>query len=101
MTTGFFMGNFESLRWEEVTNKAIFSLIYLIIFGSILAFSAFNYLLLRVSATKVAASAYVHPVIALTLGWWLNNENISTQSLLAAAVLLTGVIFIHRDKTGH
>ena len=88
----------QIFEWSMLTPRIIGSWIYLIIFGSILAFSAFNYLLLKVSPTRVVASSYVHPVIAMTLGWWLNKEGISAQSLLAAGVLLTGVIFINRDK---
>jgi len=98
LITSLFIGDFQKMEWSSVSNRAIGSLIYLIIFGSILAFSSFNYLLLKVSPTKVAASAYVHPVIAITLGWYLNNENFSQQSLLAAAILLTGVYFINKEK---
>jgi len=92
------MQEIQNFEWSSITPKAFWSWIYLMVFGSILAFSAFNFLLLKVSPTKVAASAYVHPVIALFLGWLLNGEFLSEQSLLAAAVLLTGVIFINKDK---
>ena len=98
LTMSCFIEDFAEVQWAEIKNKTWWSWLYLIIFGSILAFSAFNYLLLRVATTKVAASGYVHPVIALSIGWWLNNEYISTQSFLAAAILITGVILINREK---
>jgi drug/metabolite transporter (DMT)-like permease len=60
-----------------------------------LAFSAFNYLLSKVSPEKVATTNYVNPVVAMFLGWSINNEQITTRSLLAAAVMLTGVFFIN------
>jgi len=101
LTSSLVVGDFYSTEWSKLSNRTIGAWIYLIIFGSILAFSSFNYLLLKVSPTKVAASAYVHPVIAMTLGWYLNNENFSKQSLLAAAVLLTGVYFINKEKSSH
>ncbi|MCC8359409.1 EamA family transporter [Salinimicrobium sediminilitoris] len=75
-----------------------YSMVLLIIFGSIVAFTSFNYLLKVVSPEKVATSTYVNPVIAMILGWYFLNEQITTQSAIAAAVLLTGVYFINTKK---
>ncbi|KJD36100.1 multidrug transporter [Tamlana sedimentorum] len=74
------------------------SLIGLIIFGSTIAFTAFNYLLKEVSPEKVATSTYVNPIIALILGWWVLNETITVQSVIAAVILLTGVYFINTKR---
>jgi drug/metabolite transporter (DMT)-like permease len=74
------------------------SMILLVLFGSIVAFTSFNYLLRVVSPEKVATSTYVNPVIAMLLGWYLLNEKITTQSILAAIILLTGVYFINTKK---
>lgn len=71
----------------------------LIIFGSIIAFTSFNFLLKEVSPEKVATNTYVNPIIALILGWWILNENITTQSIIAASILLTGVYFINTKRT--
>lgn len=70
----------------------------LIVFGSIVAFTSFNFLLKKVSPDKVATSTYVNPIIALLLGWYFLNEVITMQSIVAAAVLLTGVYFINTKK---
>jgi drug/metabolite transporter (DMT)-like permease len=75
-----------------------FSMILLILFGSIIAFTSFNYLLKVVSPEKVATSTYVNPIIAMTLGWYFLNEQITLQSVVAAVVLLTGVYFINTKK---
>lgn len=75
------------------------SMVLLIIFGSIVAFTSFNYLLKTVSPDKVATSTYVNPIIALILGWYILDEQITLQSIIAAAVLLTGVYFINTTKT--
>ncbi|PKA84151.1 drug/metabolite transporter (DMT)-like permease [Ulvibacter sp. MAR_2010_11] len=75
------------------------SMLLLIVFGSIVAFTSFNYLLKVVSPEKVATSTYVNPIIALLLGWYFLNEQITTQSIVAAVVLLTGVYFINTTKT--
>lgn len=79
----------ESVKW---------SMLLLIIFGSIVAFTSFNYLLKVVSPEKVATSTYVNPIIALILGWYLLDEQITTQSIIAAIILLTGVYFINTKK---
>lgn len=81
--------------WSSPTQ---YSMILLIIFGSIVAFTAFNYLLKVVSPEKVATSTYVNPIIALLLGWYFLNEQVTTQSIIAAVVLLTGVYFINTRK---
>ena len=75
------------------------SMLLLIVFGSIVAFTSFNYLLKIVSPEKVATSTYVNPIVALILGWFILNENITLQSCIAAMVLLTGVYFINTKKT--
>lgn len=74
------------------------SMIGLIVFGSIVAFTAFNYLLKKVSPEKVATNTYVNPIIALVLGWYFLNEIITLQSVIAAIILLTGVYFINSKK---
>lgn len=81
--------------WSE---EVQWSMVLLIIFGSIVAFTSFNFLLKKVSPDKVATSTYVNPIIALLLGWYFLNEVITTQSIVAAVVLLTGVYFINTKK---
>ncbi len=78
--------------------KVQYSLVLLIIFGSIVAFTSFNYLLKIVSPEKVATSTYVNPIIAMGLGWYFLKEQITTQSIFAAVILLTGVYFINTKK---
>ncbi|WP_282031139.1 EamA family transporter [Winogradskyella eximia] len=88
----------ERLPLSSWNTEVINSMLMLIIFGSIVAFTAFNYLLSKVSPEKVATSTYVNPIVALILGWYFLNENISLQSIIAAALLLTGVYFINTKK---
>jgi drug/metabolite transporter (DMT)-like permease len=84
------------LAWSP---KVQLSMLLLIIFGSIVAFTAFNYLLKVVSTEKVATSAYVNPVIALFLGWYILDEYLGLQSIVAAVIILTGVYFINSKKS--
>ena len=82
----------------EWSDRTMWSMILLIIFGSIVAFTSFNYLLKIVSPEKVATASYINPLVALALGWHVLDEQITTQSLVAAGVLLTGVYFINTSK---
>ena len=81
--------------FQEVSTKSWLAFSYLTLAGSIIAFSAFQYLLHHVKPEKVATSNYVNPVIAVFLGWQLNNENLTGHSLLAAFLLLVGVFLVN------
>tara|TARA_R110001606_G_scaffold2959_10_gene12925 strand:- start:16579 stop:17514 length:936 start_codon:yes stop_codon:yes gene_type:complete len=88
--------------WSSPTQwstPVIWSMLLLIIFGSIVTFTAFNYLLRIVSPEKVATSSYVNPIIAMILGWYFLNEAITLQSAIASVILLTGVYFINTKKS--
>lgn len=105
MLAGGFMLVIGSLIFGEVwsfpnvwSEEVQWSMVLLIVFGSIVAFTSFNFLLKKVSPDKVATSTYVNPIIALLLGWYFLNEVITTQSIVAAIVLLTGVYFINTKK---
>ena len=105
MFTGGILLFFASLAFGETWSSPAtwslptqYSMILLILFGSIVAFTSFNYLLKVVSPEKVATSTYVNPIIALLLGWYFLKEQITLQSIIAAAVLLTGVYFINTSK---
>jgi len=80
---------------SKITMNSIWIFLYLLFFGSISAFTAFSYLLKKVSPAKVVTSTFVNPVVALILGGWLNAENFSGQSVVAAVFLLSGVLFIN------
>jgi drug/metabolite transporter (DMT)-like permease len=73
---------------------SIAALGYLVLFGSIVAFSAYSWLLRVAPPARIATYAYVNPVVAMFLGWALAGETLSTRTLLAAAVILGGVALI-------
>lgn len=83
------------LQWDS---NVQLSMSILIVFGGIIAFTAFNYLLKVVAPEKVSTSSYVNPVIALFMGWYFLNETLSTQSIIASIILLAGVYFITSRK---
>jgi drug/metabolite transporter (DMT)-like permease len=64
---------------------------YLVVFGSLIGFSAFRFLVERVSATLATSYAYVNPPVALFVGWWLGHEQFSVQLLIGLPVVLAAV----------
>ena len=79
----------EAFSWQSVA-----ALGYLIVFGSIVAFSAYSWLLRVAPPARIATYAYVNPVVAMLLGWALADEALSLRTLLAAGVILGGVALI-------
>ena len=67
------------------------SWLYLVVFGSMIAFSAYRYLVERVSATLAATYAYVNPPVALVVGFWLGHESFSGRLLLGLPIVLCAV----------
>jgi drug/metabolite transporter (DMT)-like permease len=64
---------------------------YLVVFGSLIAFSAYRFVVERVAPSLAATYAYVNPPVALIVGWWLGNEAFSTNVLLGLPVVLVAV----------
>lgn len=91
-------GEFETFEPNKVPYTSWLALAYLILFGSAIAFTAYNYLLVKVNPEKVSTSAYVNPVIAVFLGWFFRNEPISGQTVFAGITMLLGVYFINSSK---
>ena len=94
LLASFISGEAFHFQWVKLTDRGIYSWIYLTIFGSIISFSAFNYLLVKSTPDKVATANYINPVVAMFLGWALNNELITGQSLIASVLMLAGVVLI-------
>jgi len=77
-----------------VSLKSAAALAYLIVFGSIIAFSAFTWLMTTSSASRVSTYAYVNPVVAVLVGWALAGETMGIRTLIAAGIILAGVVLV-------
>ena len=89
-------GNFAETEFRAVPRSAWFSLAYLIVFGSLLAYSAYVWLLKVRPATEVATHAYVNPVVAVIIGG-LGGETVTAVQLAGLASILGSVISINRN----
>lgn len=95
-----FSGTVGELRpFPTITWSAAGSILYLIVAGSLIAFTAYVWLLGRFAAPVVASYAYVNPVIALALGHWLAHEVIDSRVVLGSALVLAGVLVLMLPKT--
>ena len=79
----------------EISGRSAWAFAFLVVFGSLIAYSAFVYLLKEVSPEKVATSTYVHPVVAITLGVLIRDEIVTVQTGVACLILLAGVLFVN------
>ncbi len=80
----------------HVSVRAALALAYLILCGSLLAFTAFVWLLGRMPASKISSYAYVNPVVAVALGYFVAGEELSAHTLIGAALVLVSVFLILR-----
>ncbi|MDG2449682.1 MAG: EamA family transporter [Saprospiraceae bacterium] len=102
-TSGSLFTLIMSFMFDDLSNVNLFNLseftyyamLYLAIFGSVVAFLSFTFLLKNVTPDKVSTATYVNPIIALLLGWWFRDELVTIQSLIAALIMLTGVVLIN------
>lgn len=86
-------GDWGQLDLAEISFKSGASLVYLAVFGSIVAFSAYVWILKVSTPARVATYAYVNPVVALFLGWAFADEEITPRTFVAAGIIL-GAVFI-------
>ena len=77
-----------------VSTRSLMALGYLVVFGAIVAFTAYVWLLRVASPVLVSTYAYVNPVVAVLLGWAAAGEPLTATTVTAAAVILTGVALI-------
>jgi len=92
------LGEYRNFRVENVSLGAWIALAYLIVAGSIIAFTAYVWLLHRESPTKVGTYAYVNPVVAVVLGYFLGGEELGLRAVLGTVFVLVSVVVITTTK---
>src|SRR5450432_719076 len=84
----------EMHPFPHMTVRALLALSYLILFGSLIAYTAYVWLLGRFSATRVSSHAYVNPVVAIALGYFAADELVTPRTLVAATLIVASVFLI-------
>jgi drug/metabolite transporter (DMT)-like permease len=88
-------GQFAQFQPTQVSGSAALAWGYLVIFGSLVGFTAYIWLLGVTSIAKAGTYAYVNPVVAVLMGWAILHEQVTSRMLLAAAVILVGVALVN------
>jgi len=88
------LGEFRGFQFREVSRGAWFALLYLIVAGSIIGYTAYLWLIHRESPTKVGTYAYVNPVVAVLVGYFLGGEALDLRTGLGTLLVLVSVVVI-------
>ena len=91
---GAWRGELDTFSISQISARSAMAWTYLLIFGSLMGFTAFVYLLRVSTPARVATYAYVNPVVAVFLGWAIGHEAISVRMLVAAVIIVGGVAII-------
>ncbi|HZE08070.1 MAG TPA: EamA family transporter [Gemmatimonadaceae bacterium] len=92
-------GEFSHFDVHGISRASAVGLIYLIIFGSLLGFTSYIWLLDKVSPARLGTYAYVNPIVAVLLGWAIAGETLSARTAVAAAIVICAVALITTART--
>jgi len=87
--------DFNTASWSL---RSIIAMIYLALFGSVVGYVAFSYLITQLPSTKVTVLSYINVVVALFLGWLILDEAITVRILLAATLIISGVVIVNYKR---
>jgi drug/metabolite transporter (DMT)-like permease len=94
LVLGTLLGEWSTLHIQAISARSLLGLAYLVVFGSLIAYSAYIWMLRHTTTAVASTYAYVNPVVAVLLGWLFDGEALSARTLLAAAVIVAGVVII-------
>lgn len=87
---------FDDLSHLSWSGEAIYALLYLIVFGSIVAYASYSYALKKLPMTIVSLYAYVNPIVAILLGWAVLGEKLNARIAIAIALTIAGIYIVNR-----
>lgn len=96
---GLVSGELGLVRFERFSAESVISLVYLVLFGSILAYTAYTWLLQATTVSKVSTYAYVNPVVAILLGWLVLREQITLSIIVGGAMIVVAVGLVIRTES--
>lgn len=91
-------GEYRALHWSAISLRSLLGLVYLIVFGSIVAFTSYTWLLQRCPPALVATHTYANPVVAVLLGWLLASEPLTARVVLASVAILGAIVLIRKGE---
>jgi drug/metabolite transporter (DMT)-like permease len=87
-----------TISTENWSLRSILAMVYLAVFGSVVGYVAYSYLITQMSSTKVSVLSYVNVIVALFLGWLILDETITFQIIMAASLIIGGVFIVNYKK---
>jgi len=91
-------GEFSRVAWSQIGMRSLLSLVYLIFMASLLAFTAYVWLMQHEPMSKIATYGYVNPVIAVVIGYFLGGEPMTKQTLAGTALVLISVFIVISNR---
>jgi drug/metabolite transporter (DMT)-like permease len=98
LVTGLLTGELSRVHPAAITGRSVAAWAYLVVFGSLIGFSTFTWLMKHSTPARVSTYAYVNPVVAVFLGWLVLHEPVSPRIFVAAGVIIAGVAIITITK---
>jgi len=101
---GIAIGELGDAHPSNFSGDSVLAFAYLVVVGSIVAFSAYAWLLRNVPVSKVGTYAYVNPAVAVVLGWWFLGERLNPTQVLGTVIIIGGVVLVtvaSRRKAAH
>ncbi|MBL7685279.1 MAG: EamA family transporter, partial [Deltaproteobacteria bacterium] len=95
---GSLQGEWGQIQFKNFSMISVFAWVYLVLFGSILTYSAYLYMLRHSSPTRVSTYAFVNPLVALSLGWLFLGEVVNSRIIIAASMILISVMILISEK---
>ena len=93
-----FTGELRGLSVSSFSTTSSVALLYLILVGSIIAYSSYTWLVKHATPAAVGTYAYINPIVAVFLGWLIASEHVTPHELVGAAIILAAVIIITTDS---
>jgi drug/metabolite transporter (DMT)-like permease len=91
-------GEFQATHWSSISVRSLLGLGYLITFGSVVAFTAYTWLLQQCPPALVATHTYANPIVAVLLGWLWAGEPLTVRAALAGVAILGAIVLIRRGE---
>lgn len=94
LVAGLSTGEGQALHGHSISIVSLTALLYLITFGSLLAYTAYTWIMLHASPATVGTYAYVNPVVAVFLGWLIAKEPVTRHTIVGAAIIIAAIVII-------
>lgn len=98
LIVGTALGEWRGFSFANVSARSWLGLGFLILFGSVIAFTAYNWLLEHFSATLVTTHTFINPVVAVLIGWLLAGERLTLETGIATAMIVGAVVLVERGS---